>query len=347
MRTILALLLVSAAAYGQEVQVQARPESVYVETLSGDLTPIERLFFHIIVHNASKAPVDLQTVHFEVGNAVGALVSGQYSGQALMSLFGSAIDRRRIEPTNKQSLTLQPDERKAISDIFFDCPVGFIGDTLVIKVTYKTNGNTREAASNTVLQRVAGFSGRLPFNGVWYVAAEHSYQDAHKRLLSESFAYDFLQIGADGKSFRRDGSRNTDFFAYGKPVLAAKDGQVVYVQSDVAENSPGSRNLDMPDGNIVILDHGNFQFSVYAHLKPNSTGFRVGNMVRAGTIIGEVGNSGDSLEPHLHFHAMNNADSTKAAGIPVLFTDWKAQAYTRIPVTRAMGVLPRGEFVQP
>ena len=60
-----------------------------------------------------------------------------------------------------------------------------------------------------------------------------------------------------------------------------------------------------------------------------------------------VGNSGDSSEPHLHFHAMNKADPNEADGIPAVFANWKAQAYGRTPVVREMGILPRGEFVLP
>ena len=66
----------------------------------------------------------------------------------------------------------------------------------------------------------------------------------------------------------------------------------------------------------------------------------------AGDVIGELGNSGDSPEPHLHFHVMNAPDPARADGIPVVFENWKAQSYGRSPVARQQGVLPRGEFVQ-
>jgi murein DD-endopeptidase MepM/ murein hydrolase activator NlpD len=69
--------------------------------------------------------------------------------------------------------------------------------------------------------------------------------------------------------------------------------------------------------------------------------------VKAGDVLGEVGNSGDSWEPHLHFHVMNNADPAAADGIPVIFENWKAQSYSRFPAARQIGIVPRGEFVQP
>ena len=347
MRLFVLLLLMSAAAHAQQVEIQTRPESVYVETMSGNLTPIERVFFHIILHNTSNGPVDIQWVRFDLVSSTGVVLSGQYSGPALMSLFDSAVDRRRIEPTAKQTLILNPDERKAISDIFLECPVGFMGESLLVEVDYRAAGTAGSQKANVPLRRVAGFAGRLPFDGAWYVSAEHSFLDPHKRFLAEAFAYDFLQIGANGKSFQRDGTQNDYYYAYGKRVLAAKEGRVAYVRNDVVENMPGTPNTSVPGGNVVIIDHGNGQYGYYAHLRPNSINVRVGANLRAGDLIGEVGNSGDSLEPHLHFHVMNNVDPSQADGIPAIFTNWSAQAYGRNPVPRGMGVLPRGEFVQP
>src|SRR6266481_566696 len=75
--------------------------------------------------------------------------------------------------------------------------------------------------------------------------------------------------------------------------------------------------------------------------------FQAGSRIRAGDPIGEVGNSGDSLEPNLHFHVMNNLDPTQADGTPVIFVNWKAQSYSRSPVVRSQGIIPRGEFVGP
>jgi murein DD-endopeptidase MepM/ murein hydrolase activator NlpD len=120
------------------------------------------------------------------------------------------------------------------------------------------------------------------------------------------------------------------------------------VRNDIIENLPGeTRNIESPGGNLVIIDHGDNQFGYYAHLKPSTVKVKPGVRVAAGDVIGEVGNSGDSTEPHLHFHVMNNADPDMADGIPIVFENWAAQSYSRFPVSRKMGIIPRGEFVQP
>jgi murein DD-endopeptidase MepM/ murein hydrolase activator NlpD len=347
MRTLL-LLLFAVPVFAQDVDVAVRPDAVYVETLAGNIVPMERVFFHIVIENKTRAPIDIDWVRFDITNSKGVLFSGQYSGTALMELFDSSIDRKRIEPTTKQSLRVNTDERKAISDIFIDFPKGFIGENLILELSYKSGGKSDSKKTSVQFQRTQGFSGQLPFDGTWYVAAEHSYLDPHKRFLAESFAYDFLQIGLNGKSYQRDGRTNADYYAYGKKVLASKDGTVVSVRGDMAENVPGeTTNVTTPSGNVVIIDHGNNQFGYYAHLKPFTVAVKAGTRVKAGQILGEVGNSGDSSEPHLHFHVMNNADPALADGIPVVFESWKAQSYSRSPVTKQLGILPRGEFVQP
>ena len=119
------------------------------------------------------------------------------------------------------------------------------------------------------------------------------------------------------------------------------------MRNDIVENVPGEPNTTAPGGNLVIIDHGDNQYGYYGHLRPGSIKVKAGSRIRAGDPIGEVGNSGDSLEPNLHFHVMNNLDPTQADGTPVIFVNWKAQSYSRSPVVRSQGIIPRGEFVEP
>jgi Peptidase family M23 len=347
MRVLLLFVFLVTPAFAQDLEISVRPDAIYVESITGNIVPMERVFFHLVIHNISKTPIQIDWLRFDVVNASGILFSGQYSDKALIDLFDSAIDRKRIEPTPKGTLTISPDERKAISDVFLNFPKGFIGDSMVVEVDYKSGGKTLSQKASTPLKRVDGLSARLPFEGTWYVAAEHGDLDPHKRFLAEAFAYDFLQIGANGKSFEHDGTRNLDYYAFGKRVLAAKDGTVVFVRADITDNEPGDPNLNTPGGNVVVIDHGSGQFSYYAHLRARSVSVKIGNKVKSGDPLGEVGNSGDSTEPHLHFHVMNAADPAQADGVPVVFENWKAQSYSRTPVEREQGILPKGEFVQP
>ena len=72
-------------------------------------------------------------------------------------------------------------------------------------------------------------------------------------------------------------------------------------------------------GNYVSLDLGNGRFAVYEHLKPRSIRVRVGDRVRRGDIIGQLGFTGDSTGPHLHLHVGDAALPIAAEGRPFVF----------------------------
>src|SRR5215831_14772329 len=118
MRALLMILSLAVCGFAQDIDVSVRPDTVYVETIGGNIVPMERAFFHVVLENQSKAPVEIEWVRFDMVNSKGVLFSGQYSGAALTDLFDSSIERRRIERTTKQTLNISAGERKAISDIF-------------------------------------------------------------------------------------------------------------------------------------------------------------------------------------------------------------------------------------
>jgi hypothetical protein len=73
-------------------------------------------------------------------------------------------------------------------------------------------------------------------------------------------------------------------------------------------------------GNFVLIDHGQSEFAFYAHLKPGSVRVKTGDQVKAGDVIGKLGSSGNSTEPHLHFQLCNKP-GLGGSGIPVNFSN--------------------------
>jgi len=72
-------------------------------------------------------------------------------------------------------------------------------------------------------------------------------------------------------------------------------------------------------GNHLVVDHGNGEFSFYAHL--SEVGKKVGDKVAKGEVIGKVGNTGNSTAPHLHFQLMDGPGFLAPNSLPVTFTD--------------------------
>ena len=343
---VLCLALVFAVSASAQVDISVLPAVVYVEALGGDVVPVERAFFHLILHNTSSGPIEFQWMRFDLVGTTGGLVSGQFSGPALIELFDNSVERRRIEVTPPGTLVLGPDERKALSDVSFELPSGLMGQTLIVETEFRQGENLRSNKVSIPLAVMEGFVGRLPFEGSWYVAAEHSALDAHKRFVAEAFAYDFLKIGPDGKSYEGTGGRNSDYFSYGLDVLASADGEVVYMRNDVPENVPGQAMAATPGGNAIVIRHRENRYTYYAHMRPGGMKVGVGDQVLEGDPIAEVGNSGDSVEPHLHFHAMSGPDPGLGPGIPALFENWISNAYGRRAIVRQLGTIRRGDFVE-
>lgn len=69
-------------------------------------------------------------------------------------------------------------------------------------------------------------------------------------------------------------------------------------------------------GNHVILDLGDGTYAAYAHVQRGSLRVKAGETVRAGQVLGRVGNSGNTTEPHLHFQLMDGPDLDNARGVP-------------------------------
>lgn len=95
-------------------------------------------------------------------------------------------------------------------------------------------------------------------------------------------------------------------------------------------------------GNYVIVE-GREAVAFYAHLRDGSVTVAAGQRLRAGDVLGRVGNSGNSTMPHLHFHLMDTADIRRAAGVPCRFRSFeKLVGRAWVPVTEGIpGALQR------
>lgn len=142
-----------------------------------------------------------------------------------------------------------------------------------------------------------------------------------KAHIAQRFAIDWVQADEDGKTFTGDAKDNNNYHAYGNEVLAVADARVVTTKDGIPQNVPGASRavpitLETVGGNHIILDLGSGRFAFYAHLQPGSLRVKVGDRVRRGQVLGLVGNSGNSTEPHLHFHVCNANSPLGSEGVP-------------------------------
>jgi hypothetical protein len=186
----------------------------------------------------------------------------------------------------------------------------------------------------------------LPFRGSWWVfwGGPTERQNYHVVAPDQRHAYD-LVVWRGGGTHRGAGTRNDDYWAWGRPLLAPADGVVVAARDGVEDNRPQVQveNRTAPAGNHVVLALGNGEYALLAHMQRGSVRVRAGQRVSRGDVIGLCGNSGNSSEPHLHFHVQNRPALFGAArGLPVAFSDYTADG-RRV----ARGSPVQGQFLSP
>lgn len=162
---------------------------------------------------------------------------------------------------------------------------------------------------------------QMPFKGEWFTfwGGTNELVNYHYALENQRYAYD-LMIVKDGYSFDGDPTDNESYFVYGKDVIAPNGGVVVSVENGIEDNTPTvDTNAENPLGNHVIIEHDHNEYSVIAHLRPGSLEVTEGDVVETGDLLGQVGNSGNSSEPHIHFHAADGPNWAEATSIRIKF----------------------------
>lgn len=165
----------------------------------------------------------------------------------------------------------------------------------------------------------------LPFHEEWWVfwGGRSVGENYHTLLREQRFALDIVQR-VDRKTHTGNGNQNEDYHCFGKRLNAPGSGKIVDVVNDIEDNIPGQFNQDSPTGNRVIIDHENGEFSILAHFKKGSIIVSVGDAVIKGQELGKAGNSGNSSEPHLHYHLQTTGDPFNGEGLPAQFQNYYA-----------------------
>jgi murein DD-endopeptidase MepM/ murein hydrolase activator NlpD len=166
---------------------------------------------------------------------------------------------------------------------------------------------------------------KLPFKGEWSVTwgGDTKEQNYHVESVAQKNAFDFLIYDEKGLTHKGTGEANEDYYAFGKELYAPCDGEVVLVVDGIKDNIPGVLNPIYIPGNTVIIKTANSEFVFFAHFKQHSIVVKQGQKVTTGALLGLCGNSGNSSEPHLHFHLQNTEDMTKATGAKCFFDQLK------------------------
>ncbi|UPK45390.1 peptidoglycan DD-metalloendopeptidase family protein [Paenibacillus pabuli] len=177
---------------------------------------------------------------------------------------------------------------------------------------------------------------QFPMKGEWYVfwGGNDVMSNYHYEHETQRYALDIVRT-KDGFSFNGDAKVNASYYAFGEPLYAAADGTVVEIKNDIPDNTPGVMNPEEPAGNNVVIDHGNGEYSITGHIKEGSVAVKKGDKVKQGDLIGELGNSGNSSEAHLHFQVSDGPDLFTSRSINIRWAD-QSQQLTRGKTIQAL-----------
>lgn len=157
----------------------------------------------------------------------------------------------------------------------------------------------------------------------------------------QSYAVDLM--GIDALGFRTRGWRPNDprrYAIFGVPVHAPCGGIVLAMENGSPDMTVPEMDREHMLGNHVLLQCGDVVL-VLAHFREGSVEVAAGERVERGALLGQVGNSGNTSEPHLHVHAQRAGTvSAPISGEPLVLridgrilvrndrirgTDWSAQ----------------------
>jgi murein DD-endopeptidase MepM/ murein hydrolase activator NlpD len=172
-----------------------------------------------------------------------------------------------------------------------------------------------------------------PFDGgIWAAGEGPSNNSGHRRSitaidgqihLAQRFAIDWVKVGPDGNSFHDGTAHNENWWGYGEPVKSVADGEATQVLDGIPENTPrvlpAVVTLDNIAGNYVIVRIAPNRYVTYAHLQNGSIKVHAHDKVRAGDVLGRLGNTGSATAPHLHFQVTDGDSVLQSEGVPFVF----------------------------
>lgn len=139
----------------------------------------------------------------------------------------------------------------------------------------------------------------------------------------EMFAIDWVRL-SHGAFYTGNGTKLTDWSAFGARIHAVADGVVVSVIKGRPEIRPFVGTDENPwvrtprdfAGNDVVERIAPHQYAVYSHLQTGSVRVNTGQRLRTAQTIGRLGNTGNTTGPHLHFGIQDGPDILTSNSLP-------------------------------
>ncbi len=154
--------------------------------------------------------------------------------------------------------------------------------------------------------------------GTYYVGhgGSHVQMNYHHAYLPQQYALDIAKLNGFGT--RANGLYPEDlekYEIYGDQLYSPCSGEVTEQRDGLPDLTPPEADREHLEGNFVALACDSTDAILYiAHMQEGSVAVQEGERIEEGELIGRVGNSGNTSEPHLHIHAEREGE-----GVPLQF----------------------------
>jgi murein DD-endopeptidase MepM/ murein hydrolase activator NlpD len=320
------------AAPAMPVTISVQPGQPLIEQGKGQ----QLISLDFRIDNGSADQIELSSIEVSVLGSADKLVAQYRVGANGRSVL--VVPNRTIEP-GKSEIVFNP---------LYSFPAGMDLSKLRFDFEFDVNDKTTYKVATTATPKLYTPKVKLslPIAGPALVHDGHDFYGHHRRLplldpMAQAlkwksnfmrYSYDFVLTDAQGKMYKGDGMKNEDWYGWGAPVTAPGPGKVIRAVANLPDNGKGkrppfSRDQFIADpslmwGNHIEIDHGNGEISMLAHLKNGSVTHKVGDVVKRGDKIGEMGFSGDAFLVHLHYD-LKTAPGFDADGLPSPFNHFE------------------------
>ncbi|QYZ78937.1 M23 family metallopeptidase [Methanofollis formosanus] len=224
--------------------------------------------------------------------------------------------------------------------LWFKVSPDAVPDRLVHRLTLNQTGSGLspvtldggEVAVRTDLRPVVIGS---PMRGAGWTAIESTAPMTHHFLaqitmngvtrVPQRYAQDWIYLDPEtGEAVVGNATLAKNYLGYGREIYSVANGTVVDVLDGLPDletiYSAPPATVETAAGNYVIVDIGDEKYACYAHMAPGSVRVEEGDTVAEGQVLGQVGNSGNSDIPHLHFQVVTDTPSFLGAeGYPHVY----------------------------
>ena len=338
MNRVLLLLVVTVSLFAvhpawanqPDFQLQVVPTVVYKVDDPGN-TGTSSFVFDIAVICSSDCALTPTSASVELSNGRSAVERQDWSPEMLTKIKGVNY---RIQPDTSIASDRRLFTLNEAFDVhfYFRCPQALAIDSAAVWLEVSdAKGRRAEQKLKIPIQYYQQKTSLIfPFRGHGIVGQDWATNGGHGSGYGTDFAIDVYGLDENDGTQKSDADENAAAAGWGREILAPAGGTVLYARNDVPDNPrPGPPDITQyaalhdpamaSYGNCVIIDHGNSEYSVMAHMQHGSVRVKAGERVVAGEVIGKLGNSGNSFGPHLHYQLQSGPLLVHDESLPFSF----------------------------